>query len=336
MMKVLSTTTLSALLLFLTAQTAHAKDSDTAADDVTGFQEFVARNKTRTYSSDAHSCPFNNQIRGVNLEKKVNDAAKNLIFASANFIRTFPDFVRSKLANLCREASDDRPNHFEIEQIERLAEKIPRRMWNDDDELIQTWFKEGLPLVDAHPNAWRADRDKLLLVAERGASYEWKSRAFDYAAEELRNDVEFITQVMEFEPSFFQFASETLQTENYKLAVWALGERRFVDLCRDGLVSRPQFSFGAPRIILSATKLEEFRARATDELALHNTFVNPFLCGVCSLNRSNVHCQLWILNQERDLVELIGDFVGIPRGNHLHNIRKALDNLSASDGSGDE
>lgn len=255
------------------------------------------------------------------VQKKVNDKAKNLTFVSTHFIEAFPDFVTSKLANLCREVSD-----LSIGYIQLFAENIPPMMWNDED-FTHTWFEVGLPLVDVHPSAWRADRDKFLLVAEKCPDFKWKSYAFAYAALELRNDVEFVTQVMQFEPSLFQFASKTLRTGNYKLAMWALSEPRFVDLCRDVIY------FGGPEIIiLSAAKLEEFRARAADELALHNTFVNPFLCGVCSSNRSSV---LWNLNQQRGLVGAIGDFVGIPRGKHLCNIRKVLDNLSASDGNED-
>lgn len=273
------------------------------------------------------------------VQKLINDDANNLFWVTTRFIEAFPEFVTEKLAHV--RLGDDH-----VVYVQSLAKAIPSVMWNNED-FARTWFKAGLPLMaDEHPAAWKADPDKLLLVAKHGAKCEWKLSALRQAPEELRGDSNFMVQIMQVDPCLFECASETMRNENFELAVWALGNDRFLRHCVEGIRSERMRAEGTlffgSVIVLKAAKIDEIFIRAQSELALHKAFVNPFLCAVS--DESNL--LLGKLYQPMFL-EAIGDFLGIPRGNHLRNIRMALNAMFAllekarqasaknQDGSGD-
>lgn len=233
---------------------------------------------------------------------------------TSDFILAFPDFFAEKLAVV--DLSRDRI------YLEEFVNAIPPNMWNSEN-FAQNWLELGFPLLGGHPEDWRADPDKLLLVAKHCAKYEWKRETFQSrASEELRGNANFMGQVMRFDPCLFECATKTLRDGNYELAIWALGDVRFMSNCVGGLRAeqRPGTFFLGPPVILTGEKFTEFLGRAEKELALHDAFVNPFLCAV-QHDESTVN--LGKLNQSL-LLKAIGDFLGIPRGNNLCNVRKAL------------
>ena len=278
------------------------------------------------------------QVHEELVKETVDHEVRALYSVSAQFIDRNRQFVTLKLLELgCAERGrTPRSRGFAVSQ---LAETIPPDMWSDDDFTL-TWFTAGLPLVEAtHPAAWRADRAKLLMVAEHSAWRGWTLRSFRIMETELRNDVEFLTRAMGHDPAIFEFASETVREGNFRLAIQALTEPSFVGRCLDTIHSRrqrdaardagrPQFGFGLPApFILSPSKMEELRAQAVREVEQHRVFVNPFLCGVYLSGETG----LGMLRQfpQPGFLETIADFAGIPRNGHLGNLRRALENLAA-------
>ena len=73
---------------------------------------------------------------------------------------------------------------------------------------------------------------------------------------------QFMTQAMEFRPRLFEFASHTLQQENYELAVWALGDLEYVKKSLQ-LVRNP---FLGKFFRMTAGKLQEHIDRANAEI----------------------------------------------------------------------
>ena len=278
-----------------------------------------------------HLLTYVNQLSLDDMVRKlINKKPNALFYVSRPFIEQFPDFVASKLSEVHLEGLD-------LYQIDRLAGEVPPIMWINNVEFVDTWFRKGLPLLQTHPEAWKNDPEKFLLVAEHCPKYDWKKRSFYRAPEALTGCIPFVTNVMQFDPRLFEFASETLRYGNFELAVWALGNRQFVIRCRNSIAraeammqqhGQYPFHLGSPRPVLTSEKLIEYYDRASRELNMHNAFVKEFLCAVCIPDERRMHPKLRMLNQ-RSFLEAIGDFVGLARGDHLCNIRKALATLYA-------
>ena len=162
----------------------------------------------------------------VFVKSVIEENPNSLVHVSGRFIENFPEYCTTQLANVQPSGvlgSDD---------VEEFASMIPENWWTDNNEFVRTWFEAGLPLVShGQPEAWKTDRDKLLLVAQHCPRKYWKRNAFRYIPEELKDDVQFITRAMEWEPALFEFASQRLRSENYELALWALGDIEFTRSC---------------------------------------------------------------------------------------------------------
>lgn len=283
----------------------------------------------------------------------VNHDVLALYHVLEQFIDRNRQFFASKLLELGRAERAEQGERLGRDfGVSGLADAIPTEMWSDDDFAL-TWLMAGLPLVNTHPAAWRADRAKLLLVAEHSARRSWtlssfrimdqalrddvefltmamghEPAVFQFASEELRDDVEFITEAMGQDPAIFEFASQRVREGNFKLAIWALTAPSFVSRCLDAIrQSRQQDAAGHPQLgfglfgppPLSQAKMEEIYTRAAGELVLHRAFVK-FLCGV----HLSGEMGLGMLQQspkEPGFLQTIANFAGVPRNYHPRNGR---------------
>jgi hypothetical protein len=227
---------------------------------------------------------------------------KYVLHLKTNFIEAFPEEFISNLSHLTYNKTD-----FPYEWNflgDFLAAEMPPRMWNDDD-IVKKWFQAGLPITHSHPDNWKSDRGKFLLVAERGATRRVKADSFSQLADELRNDKDFIQQAMSFDPYLFRFASQTLKdsSSSYELWVWFLGDEEAV---------RETLSHSS--ISRNASIIRATFQRIYQELTDHDAFVS-FLRGTSRSDES-----LSMLH-ERIILEKISSFVGIPRGDHRRRLR---------------
>lgn len=234
------------------------------------------------------------------VQQLLNDAPRVLLFLLEDFIEHNTAFVKSKLA-------DFRP-HSRWE-YNSLAEKLETWL-NTDEDFSGAWFNAGLPLLTCHPEAWKGDRGKFLLIAERGRDWEAKELSFQNLPDELAGDEDFIRKVTRFDSSLFLFASPDIWEKCFDLAVQACSSEYFL---RRG----PE---------LDPSKLRLLFKRAKKSLQQHLDFVNPFLCGVHLSNDSEPNL-LCCLNR-LELKVLIANFAGAPCGKHLGHIKKGLQNLS--------
>jgi hypothetical protein len=187
-------------------------------------------------------------------------------------------------------------------------------MWNDR-EFTKLWFTEaGLPLCEGHPEHIKDDPQIFRAIAEHGASRQLKMYSFVFLPESLAEDADFFSDVMKLEPGLFEFASESLHKQ-HPLFVWALTDVEYLTDCLDN--SEYCEDFCNQRAIQDCLK------KALKELVQNKSFVT-LLCGVRSADRRS---PLDALNQEKSVLQAIGNFVGLPGGDHLVNLRRFVRNV---------
>jgi hypothetical protein len=126
------------------------------------------------------------------------------------------------------------------------------------------------------------------------------------------------------DPTIYVFASMQLKQGNYELAMQFLATQKW-HLDHHLLRSTAQHR-------------RSFLRRGQAELVQFETFMNPFLCGLQFAERTATITTTRIattattntssfaaLHQYTDLKSLIADFVGVPRGRLLRNIRTAVE-----------
>lgn len=263
---------------------------------------------------DEHAMSIIDQVAHANLvETLVRESPKKVFRLTTDFIEAYPDFLVEHLAKV----RFDESHSCEFSLPGWLLHQIPPPMWHNE-ALANTWFQVGLPLWHSEqPDEWKSDRAKLLFVAKHGATLQWKSSAVRYAADELQNDLEFMKQVVDIAPFLFAWASGALRYSNYDLAVRACADQNILAVLRESRISFQRDEQARPFPV-------EFEARRDSELAQHQAFMNPFLCGIQYQQTSGLR-----LLMEEGILHQIAVFAGIPRGRHLRNLRKWKQNADA-------
>jgi hypothetical protein len=248
----------------------------------------------------------------------IDDNISCLAAISAVFIDRFPDYVMSKLGEF---AASFAWSGFEFSCFE-LALTIRQRL-ADCPDLATAWFDAGLPVLGLDVfDDWRNDRDLFLKIA---AWRNWSSqKSFYYLGDVLRDDADFMMKAVAVDPTTYVFASTQLKQENYELAMQFLATQKW-HLHHHLLCSTAQHR-------------RSFLRRGQAELVQFDTFMNPFLCGLHFAEQRTVTATTPIttttstntssfaaLHQYTDLKCLIADFVGVPRGRLLRNIREAVE-----------
>lgn len=240
------------------------------------------------------------------VEELVRGKPRKLGGVSFTFVASRREFVVSQLAAFSRSLSRD--DHG---LALALFSNVPREILNDS-AFSTAWLQAGLLIGEDPPHEWRTDRKIFLLLAQHCQTFPFlKGLSFRRASDELRNDAGFIAEAMRFDPGIFEGASQKIKDTNFELAVWALSDSGFAK------------SYEASRVITA------HRRQAEQALAMHNAFVNPFLTSVCDKKQSAG--PLCLLDVDK-VKEMIGDFVGIVRGQTLCHIRAALSNIAREDG----
>ena len=230
---------------------------------------------------------------------------------SQDFISQNPEFVQSKFTAYCRYERAD------IQLTYRSYRSLAKTMqpWlTTRDDFASAWFEAGLPLVTNSDHPWKADKEKLLLVAERCPDARSRRESFRGLSVALANDDDFIRQVMRFDPNLFSFAPRRIREDSFDLAMIALS-------------SAPSNSFG-----LNLPVIERYKNRAWESVDLHKSFFNPFLCALQFPSDQSLASRLLSELNKLELKLLIADFLGVPRGEHLAHIRAALPNLMRAHG----
>lgn len=237
-----------------------------------------------------------------------------LINVSTDFIVNFPLFMRDHLKYLTPSSVDDH------DDIDELAEKIPDDMMNDP-AFSKEWLVRGLPIVQHTPAEWKSDRTKFVSVAMNCKSMDWKVFSFyQFTERELFGDAVFMTEVMQFEPYLYGFASAGLKAKNFELAVLGLTSERFVRECIRSFLRSGRLC------CLSKERFLTYKSQAAEEVALFDGFHRAFLMGV-HLPDSHTNNGLGMLNS-LELKRQIFEFAGVPKSVTLvSNMRECLKNI---------
>jgi hypothetical protein len=238
---------------------------------------------------------------------------------SAAFFDRFPDYVKSKLGEF---AASFTWRGFEFSCFE-LALTLRQRL-ADCPDLATAWFDAGLPVLGLEVlDHWRNDRNLFLKIA---AWRNWSSqKSFYYLGDVLRDDADFMMKAVAVDPTIYVFASTQLKQENYELAMQFLATQKW-HLHHHLLCSTTQHR-------------QLFLRRGQAELVQFDTFMNPFLCGlqfaertvtatttrIATTTATNTSSSFAALHQYTGIKCLIADFVGVPRGRLLRNIREAVE-----------
>ena len=202
---------------------------------------------------------------------------------------------------------------------------IAPALWKNNRELVKTWFQTGGRYVETlFPPEWKADKEIFLLIAENCPSH-WCLDSFRQASEALRNDKDFMLQVIETKAELFQAASLTLRRD-FDVVIRMLA----VTVLPPVLLLYEQ----APREFRSfltdngVESVERIRSKGMDKLNAHANFTSLVLP---AMKFSGSLTGLSLLNQgtetARGFKGRIADFLGVPIGKDLRILRHAMGNL---------
>jgi hypothetical protein len=260
------------------------------------------------------------------IEDKIRDTPRNLAYCHHDFPGHSPECTEFVKAQLVEFSNSLLENQDYIAGM--LAEKIPGEILEDEGFAV-SWFQQaGLPMTRDHSALFSARRDILLLVAEHCGHLKWKQNSFNMAPAELLDDVFFIGEVMNHEPTLFVAASERIRNNNFELAMVALSRPLFLTRCRESIVahararesSQGPITFGTSPPILSADTLMALFVRAESSLILYHNFANLFLGQLHFVGHdTNLHQAMSGLNQLQEIKMIIGDFVGYTKSRLLRN-----------------
>lgn len=191
----------------------------------------------------------------------------------------------------------------------------------DNRRFMESWFLAGGLFSQALPSDWKNDKEMFLLIAAHG-SREISKVSFFHASLDLKNDKEFMLQVVRHQPWLFLRAGPDL-TSDYDLALEALGgpdaDEEFVDF----YVNREQSTRSAflPKLVKTVD----------EKLDAHDNFVKTFLVAMKYEQANSSDCAIPLLDQGAEtslgLKKLVAEFLGVPTGKELKFLRRAQENL---------
>lgn len=194
----------------------------------------------------------------------------------------------------------------------------------DHRELQLKWFQVGLPFVSAQgifPEEWKRDKAIFLLIARHGAAGK-RRKSFMKAAESLRDDKAFMTLCLQVRPSFLVCASEQLKADKeLVLLAFGMGSSRSV---RAFVMERVQHEFVPGRRAF----VRNLRAQTEVLLQEHKVFCETILRGISVDDGSNLRMLDQGAETSLKYKKLIADLLGLPWGNDLQLLRRALLNMS--------
>ena len=246
----------------------------------------------------------------------VEEDANVLATVSTGFLMRNQELLRSKFPLIDPKCFGSYSLSDEFDMIHDFFNRIPEEMWNDE------LFKKGGSGQDYLGIIFTVKTRKdcagtFCSFFQHVVDPECKEYFFqEYEESEnyyvFLEDTKFISELMQFDPMAFRCLSESIQGSNYELGIWAFSDRKYAEFRFKGSICRWERD----------TSHREFIHRARGELALRDAFYNPFLCAVEGDKSGNSLGKLG----SRDVLGIIGEFLGMPRGDHLAHVRKALKN----------
>jgi len=249
--------------------------------------------------------------------------------------RRFPDLVVETWARLGQWECLD------IMTAHSIGKQMVPEIWETRANVL-AWFRAGLPflvparsvlavnppiLVVQHqftfPTEWKNDQEIFQLIARHGSDlFRWRS--FSQASITLRGDKDFMLQVLEHDPSLLIYASEPLQQDtDIQLVAFGAATVKPVEVYL-------RRSKGRPGIDWARAFLQHTERLLTE----HQVFLATVLMGMspnvvrCSESTST----LTMLDQGNEtsvsLKKRVAEYLGIPTGKKLRQLRQARQNLS--------
>lgn len=258
--------------------------------------------------------------RGIIAEKP-----ECLLYATSEFISSFPDFVRDQLGPCSRTIKC----YYHCDKIAELATKTPNDVMNDP-VFATTWLQEaGLPLVDGVPDDWKTDQSKFRLVAQHCRDYKWKYVSFQNCDDvAMFGDAGFMVDILHLEPRLCGYASNDLVSNDWNVAMLGLTSYEFFCECvqeMDRNRGHRHFHRVDNRPSYRAFTKETFTA-CLDTAACSLAF-ETFLCGVHFSCSTGMTSSLGLLNHS-ELKESIFNYLGVPRNaDTVRSMRKVMSNL---------
>lgn len=224
----------------------------------------------------------------------------------------FPDLLLRTLQSVA-----ESPDLYDLLDPSELAESMAPELWTNR-RFVETWFRSGLPFVELSPESLKSDKEIYLLIATHCCE-ERRFQSFATASPSLRDDKDFMLQVLERDASLFGCASFGLQ-QDFDLAVLAFStSRALVESYARQNHYNGQHQF-----------FEHLRAKVREKLKMGDTFFATILCGMSQ--EIDSECSLTLLNQGTETVmsykKLIAQFLDVPIGSEVRLLRRSAENLS--------
>jgi len=217
-----------------------------------------------------------------------------------------------------------------------LRTHVPADLWTTNREVCMAYIISAKRTLDVFEPQLQQDQQMALCVAAHAGA------DFGRVGEAFRNDLAFMTQAVELNGRVLRYASRELlrSEESLNLVVRAVanhpgalctsahagGAASMMDFLRNEQANNQRFLPSVDSVL-----------RHTEaKLELHQQFVQEFLRGICILThdaryaparRSPLRMLDRGVETSTALKQLIAEFLGVPIGRELRNLRVAHDNL---------
>lgn len=177
-----------------------------------------------------------------------------------------------------------------------------------------------MPPDDTNRADWNSDEEIFLSIARNCRHTPFQRLSFQRASPTLRNSKKFMLRALQIQPLLIEFAGPDLE-DDFDICLLV-----FSDRASAGFEFRRRL-----RRLQQGNYVYDFKAEVKAKLALHNVFSSVVLPPISIAS----DCSLALLNQGAATSiahkKLIAEFLGVPSGKKLRQLRLASRNLDDLD-----